>query len=87
VYRNGIDIGRADLTIENPEQPLGTHVFMAIDTGGQDIGWKSVGIPSDGAPAPDPAEVERLQTSNEFSSVVGAILTPGVTLIPSFPVI
>ena len=31
VYRNGIRIGRAALKIDNPQQPLGGHVFIMLD--------------------------------------------------------
>ena len=35
VYRNGVEIGRAKLAIDQPGTPLGTHAFIMQDGWGE----------------------------------------------------
>jgi hypothetical protein len=52
VFRNGVEIGRARVVIDAPQDPLGTHVYLLMeedaqdaDTGSSDLSWIAVGVP------------------------------------------
>jgi hypothetical protein len=93
VYRNGIEIGRAKVSIEQPEQPFGTHAYImqeGLGTGSSPIlktaqahRWITVGIPGYLGEARKPADVtkaERLRLPTGFAETLYGILTPGTTL-------
>jgi len=94
VYRNGVEIGRARLAIDDPGQPLGTHAYVMLEGPGQGGSamvpgeparrWVAVAIPGhageDKRP-PDPGQVARLHLPPRFAGAVFAILSPGSTLL------
>jgi hypothetical protein len=85
VLRNGIEIGRAKVTIANPTQPLGTHAFVMMEKGGDSPKprWVAVGMPGysdDRGKELDAAQIARVVMPESFRASVGAILAPGATL-------
>ncbi len=85
VYRDGVEIGRARLTLRDPGRPLGTHVFTAID-GGPDGAprWSAVGIPGhagDDARPLDPDEAKRVTIPPAFLAAVRPLIVAGTTLL------
>lgn len=89
VYRNGVEIGRARLTIRDPGQPLGTHAFMAMeskDNGGNAPGlrWSTLGLPGHAAESNgghDHDAIGRVALPNDFVRAFHALLEPGVTML------
>jgi hypothetical protein len=93
VLRNGIEIGRAKLAIEAPDQKVGTHAFVMLDdtktqpgvaTGGPSSRrWISVGLPGYGGQGAqlDAALAARLRMPPAFRSSLNGILSPGATLL------
>jgi len=93
IMRNGVEIGRARLTIRDPEQPLGTHAFvMSEDPGiGQNPWvpgappptWVAISMPGhfDGAGRALPHEAAaRISLPANFSRAIYTMLAPGTTL-------
>jgi hypothetical protein len=94
VYRNGVEIGRAKLSIKQPNAPLGTHAFIMqegraggaspIAAGKPAHRWLAVGVPGhagEDKQALDPSQVERVRMPPAFANAVYDILTPGTTLL------
>ena len=94
VFRNGIEIGRAKIRIAEPEQPLGTHVFVVMEGQGEGPNtavpgaptprWIAVGVPgyaSDGKRPLDPAAAARVSIPPEFAKAVYPLLIPGTTMM------
>ncbi len=54
------EVWEAAITVRDPERPLGTHIYTAVDTAadGSSVKWTSISIPAEGAPAP-PKEASR----------------------------
>jgi hypothetical protein len=94
VLRNGVEIGRARLALDEPERPLGTHAFLMLEGAGRGQSplapgeparrWIAVGIPGHAGEAKeslDPAQVSRLHLPPAFARDLYAILAPGTTLL------
>jgi hypothetical protein len=84
VYRNGIEIGRARVTIRDPKDPLGTHVFQALEGGSDGTPrWKAVPMPGHAGTKGDgdPDEVERIVLPPAFLQNLKPLVTPGTTLM------
>jgi hypothetical protein len=94
VYRNGVEIGRSKLAIDQPRQPFGTHAFImqeGLGLGSSPIlksapahRWLAVGIPghaSERGQALNPDHVGRIQMPPNFTKALYNILTPGTTLL------
>lgn len=94
VYRNGIEIGRARLSLQDPKRPLGTHAYIMQDGWGNGPSplekdapahrWMAVGIPGherEGGRSSKPAEVERVSLPPRFAKAVYDALAPGATLL------
>lgn len=92
VYRNGIEIGRARLTVSG-DAPLVNHALV-LEDGPSDVAnpyvpdphkyrWIRIGVPGhsgeQGTPV-DPAAVARIKIPPDFAAKVSSILTPGTTL-------
>jgi hypothetical protein len=85
VLRNGIEIGRAKLEVDDPTQPLGTHawVMMAAAEPAGKPRWLAVGLPgyaNDAGRPLDPAQAARVQLPPSFRDALVEILAPGDTL-------
>lgn len=93
VVRNGIEIGRARLSITE-DTPFGTraYVMLAGDTGAPSVmvpgrpglNWQSIGLPGQAAGAGtslDSAAVARIRVSPDFASLVYEQMKPGTTLV------
>jgi L,D-transpeptidase catalytic domain len=93
VYRNGIEIGRAKITVTG-EQPFATHALVLAagpssfaDPYVPDAGkyhWLRIGVPGQAGEAggdADPATVARIKIPAAFVKEVSSVLTPGATVI------
>lgn len=91
VLRNGTEIGRARITIDHPETPLGTHAFTMSTQGDGKPRWIAVAVPGHGTEAGHPlnaADAKRVHVSPEFLARVRPLLAPGATmLVTDLPVL
>ena len=81
----GVEVIAAPVTITDPDQPLGTHVFVLADASGGKERWHAVGI---GAPPPDgqaddaaTAARKRVQIPADVASRLQPLLQPGATMM------
>lgn len=85
VFRNGIEIGLARLSVKNPEQMLGTHAYMAIaGKSASSIKWKAVGLPrhaTDTPVEPDSQAIDHVKLPSRFVAALKPLLQPGVTMM------
>jgi len=89
VSRDGVEIGRARIAIDDPSVPLGTHAFVALaaGTGAQDGArprWVAIGIPGhmgEAKRALDPRAADRVHFPPAFLADVRPLVTPGVTML------
>jgi hypothetical protein len=94
VLRNGVEIGRARLTVTDPQKPLGTHAFIVKAGQGQGTSvlvpgaaarnWMAVPMPGyrDAAGSDLSAVVGgRLQMPPDFARSLYPLLAPGTTLL------
>jgi L,D-transpeptidase catalytic domain len=85
VLENGAEVIKAQVTIIDPGQPLGTHVFVfAGQSGGQER-WQAVSIgkdvPASGEPDGADAALRRIQLSADTSKALRPLLHTGATLM------
>ena len=84
VLRNGVEIGRARITVRDPQLPLGTHTFVMRDAQGlADITWVAVSMPGhfdEAGRAMSQDAAQRVDVPPGFARAVGSLLTPGDTL-------
>ena len=89
VFRNGVEIGRARMGLTQPDEPLGTHVFLLMDDSANGAGdaalqWVAVGIPGhageDQRPL-DPAQASRVSLSLAFRAEIHTVLEAGASLM------
>lgn len=84
VFRNGVEIGRARIDIHDPEQPLGTHVYVVKNDESSRPRWLGIAIPGNEVDADRPLTTEamnRVILSREFVAQVYPLLAPGATLM------
>lgn len=84
VLRNGVEIGRAKLLFEEPEKPVGTHVFVATQPASAQAQWISVGVVGhmdEANTLPDPEVVERIVMPHDFQALLLPHLEAGSTLM------
>jgi hypothetical protein len=84
VFRNGVEIGRARIEIDDPGRPLGSHVYIVKRGVGEMPRWFGVGVPGSEADADRPLTSEamnRIRLSREFVAKVYPLLVTGVTLM------
>ncbi len=84
VLRNGVEIGRARIEINDPEVPLGTHTFvMRQEPGAARPGWVAVAMPGhydeDGRALSSEAAA-RVKMPGGFAHAVSLLMEPGDTL-------
>src|ERR1700677_1196500 len=93
VYRNGIEIGRARISVTG-DQPFATHALV-LAAGPSDFAdpyvpdaskyhWLRIGVPGQVGEAggdADPATVARIKIPPAFVKEVSSVLTPGATVI------
>jgi hypothetical protein len=92
VYRNGIEIGRARLTVTG-DGPLMDHALVLTDAPStvadpyvpdpSKYSWLRIGVPGhlgEQGTQVDPMAVARLKIPPEFTTRLNALLTPGATL-------
>lgn len=85
VFRNGVEIGVAKVNIDSPEEPLGTHAYLAV--AGDDATstrWKAVGLPrhhTENRVEPDARAIDRVKLPPRFIARFKPLLSPGVTMM------
>jgi hypothetical protein len=83
VFRNGVEIGRARVVIDDPATPLGTHAYAAAEGDGSDR-WIGVAVPGHGGDAGQriaPDVLKRVHVAPEFMALVRPLLGPGASLV------
>jgi L,D-transpeptidase catalytic domain len=91
VFRNGVEIGQAQIRIDNPAEPLGTHVFVLLEvepktteSSVSDLRWIAVGVPGhageDKKPL-DPGQAARVHLPASFRDSIHKALHPGVSMM------
>ncbi len=83
---DGKVVGEAPVTIRDPSRPLGSHVFMLVDThdGRQGLSWQAIshndkaGVPLG---QPEVSVIERISASADARSRVHEAMHPGMTLV------
>jgi hypothetical protein len=84
VLRNGVEIGRAKVLFEDPDKPIGTHVFMATQAANAQPQWISVGMVGhmdETDTLPDPEVAQRIVMPQDFRSLLLPLLDAGTTLM------
>jgi hypothetical protein len=91
VLRGGVEIGRARVSIANPQQPFGTHAFVAhaaeAPTGavaGNPLRWVGVPVPGhadDAGRTLTRDEFARVRLPRGFLDALRPLLAPGTTLV------
>jgi hypothetical protein len=85
VLRNGVEIGRAAVTLVDPGTPLGTHAFvMSQVKAGAAPHWVGVtitGYMDDSNRPPDPDAVKRVHVPDAFARMLSSVLAVGSTLM------
>jgi hypothetical protein len=85
VLRNGVEIGRARVVIDNPAEPLGTHAYTVLAGGdGRHPRWHTVGLPghaTESRGGHDEDALERLSMPRGLTSQLYPLLEPGTTLL------
>jgi hypothetical protein len=80
VLRNGIVIGRAPVTIDEPISRTSAYAMRATPAGGR--GWLRIGLPGQAAASDAQSELRgRIHVPDEFRRSVEAILQPGATVV------
>ena len=85
MLRNGEEIGRAKIGIENAREPLGTHAYTVLaGGGGQHPRWSAIGLPGHAAESGgghDKDAVERLRMPRALTSRLYPLLESGTTML------
>lgn len=96
VYRNGVLIGRASMTIDKPDVPLPNRMYVVLDGKGSSpsrfvagrptLRWMAVSLGSSYGQYPnakeEPLDAEkRVTLPSEFAASVYDVLAPGTTLM------
>lgn len=91
VLRNGVEIGRARVSVANPEQPFGTHAFVAqadaAATGavaGNRLRWTAVAVPGHAQDAGRSLTADgfaRVRMPKAFVEALRPVLVAGSTLV------
>ncbi len=86
VLENGAIVAEGKAAIADPETPLGSHVFVLVDTHEPSRGmvWHAVGYhPHDGfaVPTPEEAVIKRLRAETRVLDAMKARMHPGMVLV------
>jgi hypothetical protein len=93
LLRNGVEIGRARLTVRNPEEPLGTHAFVMSEDpaigpnplvpGAPPPVWVAIPMPGhfdEAGRALSHEAAARVSVPENFARAIFTLLAPGSTL-------
>jgi peptidoglycan hydrolase-like protein with peptidoglycan-binding domain len=82
IRRKFKDVYEAPVTLANVDQPIGTHIFTALDfkPGAGSVEWMAVAAEGDASGTPREA-LDRLTMSAKVRRELGEMLTPGTSLI------
>ncbi len=85
VLRNGKEIGRARIGIEEPGRPLGTHAYTVLaGEGPGHARWSAIGLPGHAAESGgqhDDDAFHRIRLPGELSREIAPLLVPGTTML------
>lgn len=87
VLRNGVEIGRAGITLRDPATPLGTHVYVLKQPDATQAAggtWSAIGVPGNTAEEGrvlDKHAIDRVSVPPAFVQQVAAQLPAGTTLL------
>jgi hypothetical protein len=86
IIEGGVIITEGAVVIERPEQPLGSHVFILIDThdGRRGLAWQAIGHhpkQASGFPEPDEAVIRRLRADEPILGAMKARMHPGMVFV------
>ncbi len=92
VLRNGMEIGRARVDIDELARPFGTHALVMLEGAGEGKSpidprtpahrWIAVGLPGHAGKTEQPAlDIARIHLPPGFASALYAALAPGATLL------
>jgi hypothetical protein len=85
VLRNGVEIGRARIAIDNPGEPLGTHAYTVLAGGdSRHPRWHAIGLPGHAAESRgghDEDAVERVRMPRGLTSRLYPLLESGTTML------
>ncbi|MBM4265437.1 MAG: L,D-transpeptidase [Deltaproteobacteria bacterium] len=81
--RNGIEIGRARIEVEDPEKAVGVHAFLVVEGGSAEAPrWVVIPSRKSGTDAAlDPFTESRVTLPTEFLDELRPLLVPGTTLV------
>jgi hypothetical protein len=84
VLRNGVEIGRARVTVKDPATPLGTHTFvMRHEPGATEPKWVAVAMPGhfdEAGRALSHEAAARVAMPEGFAYAVSLLMEPGDTM-------
>ncbi len=94
VFRNGVEIGRAQIQVRDPQKPLGTHVYI-IQAGSMPgpnpqlpgtplPKWTAIGVPGhaeESGAVLDAATIDRIILPDAFAREIYPLLQAGTTLL------
>lgn len=84
VLRNGVEIGRTRIGINQPDQPLGTHLLVVKAGDDGRVAWTGVGITDhadEEGVRPSPEAMARVAIPREFYERVQPLLVPGTSVL------
>lgn len=86
VLRNGVEIGRSKVAIQDEQKPLGTHAYTVL-AGRSDTGhpvWHAVGLPGhadESNGGHDEDAIHRVRIPHELTAQLYPMLEPGTTML------
>lgn len=74
----------APISLDDPDQPLGTHMYLAMDfeDGDRDVGWTAITAQQAESMTPETA-LDRIGVPDDVRQRIALMLTPGSSLIIS----
>jgi len=82
VLRNGVEIGRARITVRDAGTPFGTHAFQVVEGGtAGKPSWVAIGVRKAQATPFDPTATSRVTVPPAFLAQVRPLLTVGTTMV------
>lgn len=86
ILDDGRQVISGDVTIANPERPLGNHVFVlaAVDGAQKELRWQSIGYYNDANREIEPTElatIQRIRTQQPVVDAMSSRMHPGVVMV------
>ena len=83
VLENGAVVAEGEVTIRDPDKPLGSHVFVLAGGAGQGLTWHAIGFThaAVGAGDPDASTLYRIEASTAVYQAMRARMHPGMKIV------